>query len=192
MEPDESPSLSRWIPIALGLSVLWVAYLALFGPRVGSPDGLSPPHLVRTGLKSPAEYQWTLRDLDDKPVSFAQFQGKPVVLNLWATWCPPCRAEMPTFATLAADPRILAKGVTVVCVSTDESPATLRNYVAKQPWKMTILRATSVPPVFLTEGIPATFVIAPTGKIVATEFGPARWDDPAVVDFLEKVAAAPR
>ena len=52
---------------------------------------------------------------------------------------------------------------------------------------LTVLRADRVPDVFTTDGIPATFVIATDGKIVASEAGPAQWDDPTVVDFLEKL-----
>jgi len=189
MNSNNGPNGLRWVAIGLGLVVLWVAYLALFGPRTGSVDGLSVPNLVGTGLPAPADYSWPLRDLDDKPVDFAQFKSRPVVLNIWATGCPRCRAEMPALASLADDPRIKAKGVAVVCVSTDESADTLRQFVAGKSWGMTMLRATSIPSVFLTDGIPATFLIAPDGKVVASELGAARWDDPSVVSFLETMAA---
>ncbi len=192
MNSNNGPNKLRWVAIGLGLMVLWVAYLALFGPKTGSVNGLSVPGLVGTGLQAPADYAWPLRDLDDKPVDFAQFKGRPVVLNVWATWCPPCRAEMPALASLAANPRIKANGVAVVCVATDESADTLRQFVAGKSWGMTMLRATSIPSVFLTDGIPATFLIAPDGKVVASELGAARWDDPSVVGFLEKLAASPR
>ena len=188
MQPTSGPGLSRWIPIALGLAFVWVAYFALFGPRSGSVAGLSPPRLGDSGPPTPADFSWPLRDLDDKPVDFAQFQGRPILLNIWATWCPPCRAEMPAIAALAANPHIREKGVAVVCVATDETAEAVRGYLAGKDWKMTMLRATAIPPVFLTEGIPATFVIAPDGKIVAAELGAARWDDPSVVDFLTKLA----
>jgi len=192
MDPDFGRNLFRWAPIALGLAVVWFAYLTFFGPRVGSVDGLWPPTLRGTGLKEPADYSWKLRDLDDKPVDFAQFKGRTVVLNLWATWCPPCLAEMPALAALADNPRIKEKGVAIVCVSTDESPDALRRFMAKQSLPMTILRATALPSVFLTDGIPATFVIAPDGKVVASESGAARWDDPSVVSFLESLAPVPK
>ena len=143
-------------------------------------------------MKEPADYTWKLRDLDDKPVDFAQFKGRTVVLNLWATWCPPCLAEMPALATLAENPRIKEKGVAIVCVSTDEAPDALRRFMVKKSWPMTILRATALPSVFLTDGIPATFVIAPDGKVVAPELGAARRDYPSVVSFLENLAPAPK
>lgn len=76
----------------------------------------------------------------------------------------------------------------MVCVSTDESPEVLRRYVAGKPWPMTILRATGLTSAFLTDGIPATFILAPDGRIAAAETGAARWDDPSVVAFLTRLA----
>ena len=188
MDTNSGQSFFRWAPIALGLAVVWFAYLALFGPRSNSVNGLSPPNLQGTALKAPADYDWKLRDINDAPVDFAQFRGRPVLLNLWATWCPPCRAEMPSIAALADNPQIKAKGVAIVCVSTDESAETLRQFVTGKPWAMTMLRATAIPSVFATDGIPATFLIAPDGRVVASEIGAARWDDPSVISFLENLA----
>ena len=190
MDPDSGKNLFRYAPIVLGLAVIWVAYQAFFGPQSGSINGLTPPSLQGTGMKEPADFNWKLTDLDDKPVDFAEFKGRPILLNLWATWCPPCRAEMPALAALADNPRIKGKGIAVICVSTDESSATLRQFMDKKPWAMTMLRATALPAVFMTEGIPATFLIAPDGKIVVSELGAARWDDPSVVSFLENLATA--
>ena len=56
---------------------------------------------------------------------------------------------------------------------------------------MTVLHASTRPPVFQTEGIPATFIISPAGRIVAAEVGTTDWDRPDVVTFLEKTAAMP-
>lgn len=181
----------RYAMIGVGLAVLWVAYLALFGPSTAGPSGLTAPDLARANGRAPADFGWTLRDLDDKPVDFARFRGRPILLNLWATWCPPCRAEMPALASLADDPRIKAKDVAVICVS-EEPAATVRSYLAGRKWGMTMLRADAIPPIFATDGIPATFLIDPAGRVVASEVGAARWDDPSVVDFLEKLATPGR
>ena len=190
MEPRRDPDWIRWAILALGLGVVWMAYLVLFGPSIDSPGGLEPPQLVGTGSRIPVGFGWTLRDLDDKPVSFSRFQGRTVVVNLWATWCPPCRAEMPSLAVLAANPKLKEKGIEVVCISTDESPEVLRQFVARQKdWKMTMLRATDMIPAFLSDGIPATFILSPDGRVAASESGAARWDDASVVAFLENLAA---
>ena len=178
----------KWLAIGLALVFAWVAFLATRGQRQDS----DAPMLEGTGLVAPANFDWALRDLDDAPVDFAKFRGRPILLNLWATWCPPCVEEMPTFARLAANPQLKEKGVVVVCVSLDESPETLRRFVKGEDWGMTILRATSTPLVFQTEGIPATFLIAPDGRVVASQVGSAQWDHPSVVAFLEKLATPAR
>lgn len=176
----------RWVLWGVGLALLWVAFLALFGPDLGL--GAGPPVLVGTALNQPAPYDWTLRDLDGQPVELGQFRGRPIVVNLWATWCSPCLEEMPSLARLAEDQRIREKNVAVVCVSTDENPAAVRRYLDGKNWGMTVLRAEGLPGAFLTDGIPATFLIDPSGRIVAHHLGPADWDHPSVVDFLARLA----
>jgi thiol-disulfide isomerase/thioredoxin len=183
MANSTSKSDRSWWIIALVFVAFWVAYLTFFGPRNRRP-------LEESGIDLPAEYNWTLEDLNEQPVRFTRFKGKTVFLNIWATWCGPCVGEMPSIARLAENPRLRGKNVEFVCVSTDDSPEPVRRFVRDKDWAMTILRTQSLPPVFSTEGIPATFVIAPGGRIVAAEVGACDWDDPRVVDFLEKTAAS--
>src|SRR5262249_36945224 len=104
--------------------------------------------------------------------------------------CGPCRAEMPSIASLAENPRLKEKEIQFVCVSTDDSAETVRRYISDKHWPMTVLHARSLPPVFRTAGIPATFIISPTGKVVAAEIGASDWNRPDVVSFLEKAASA--
>lgn len=177
-----SPRKNRsWLYVFLAFVVLWFGYLAVFGPR-------RHPRLENSGMSEKAPYEWSLLDLDDKPVSFTSFRGKTVFLNIWATWCPPCRSEMPSIARLAADPRVQGKNIAFVCVSTDDDGQAVKSYLEGKDWPMTFLRAERLPATFMTEGIPATFIIDPEGKIVATEVGSAAWDEPPVVELLLKAA----
>jgi len=181
---DSTPRPDRsWLYIALAFLGFWIVYLAFFAPGRRQP-------LEDSGVDLPAAYDWSLQDLDEQPVKFTRYQGKTVFLNIWATWCPPCVREMPSIARLAENPRIKAKNIEFVCVSTDDSVETVRRYVSDKGWPMTVLHSQSLPPIFLTDGIPATFIIAPSGKIVATEIGANDWDSPDVVALLEKTAAA--
>lgn len=176
----------RWWLVGLGLMAAWVLFLHWFGPKGPSGDLLAP-QLQPTSPTARANYAWTLEDLDGKPVDFGRYKGRAVFLNIWATWCPPCRSEMPAIANLAANPRL--KGVAFVCASTDDDPAEVRRFVAEQKLKLPIFRATSLPLAFQTQGIPATFLIAPDGAIVAAQEGSAQWDAPPVVDLLERLAS---
>jgi thiol-disulfide isomerase/thioredoxin len=171
--------------IGLGFAVFWVLYLAFLGPR-------RPALLENPGISQPATYEWSLSDLNDRPVPFSRFKGKPVFLNIWATWCGPCVREMPSIARLAQEPRLQGKGIEFVCVSVDDSSDTVRRFLEGRSWSMAFLRADRLPSVFRTEGIPATFLIAPDGRIAAAVEGAAEWDVPEVVGFLEKLAASPR
>ncbi|MGP0067174.1 MAG: TlpA family protein disulfide reductase [Isosphaeraceae bacterium] len=167
---------------ALAFIIFWILYLIFLGPRISVGD------LERSGMRLPAAYDWTVRDLNDEPGQFSRFKGKTVFLNIWATWCGPCVMEMPSIARLAEDPRLQGKGIEFVCVSVDDSSDTVRRFLKDRSWRMTFLRAERLPGVFSTDGIPATFVIAPDGKIAAAQVGAEQWDNARVVAFLEKVS----
>jgi thiol-disulfide isomerase/thioredoxin len=187
--PPERSSTRTWLAIGLAATIAWVVFLATAGPIGG--DGRAPS-LEAPSPPAQAEFGWSLLDLDGSPVDFGKYRGKTIVLNLWATWCAPCLQEMPSIASLAADKRLKDREVVFLCVSVDRSAETLRRFVREKSWKMTVLRATSIPDIFTTEGIPATFLIGPDGRIAAAQVGAAKWDDPSVVDFLEKLARPAR
>jgi thiol-disulfide isomerase/thioredoxin len=171
-----------WLIIALVFLGFWVVYLTFFAPGNRRP-------LEGSGIDLPADYNWKLEDLDEQPVQFSRFKGKTVFLNIWATWCGPCVGEMPSIARLAENLRLKGKNIEFVCVSTDDSTDTVVRFVRDKHWPMTVLRAQSLPPVFLTEAIPATYIITPGGRVVAAEVGANDWDKAEVVAFLEKAAA---
>jgi thiol-disulfide isomerase/thioredoxin len=173
-----------WLYLAAGFVILWTLYLVFFGPR---RRGL----LENSGKSQPAAYDWSLLDLDDQPVSFSKFKGKAVFLNIWATWCGPCVGEMPSIAELAQDSRLRGKNIEFVCVSTDSSADVVRRFIQGRNWTMTFLRAEHFPIVFESDAIPTTFVIAPDGRIVASEVGASDWHEPQVVYLLEKLAVQP-
>ncbi len=180
---DTKPGPDRsWLIIALVFLGFWVVYLSFFAPRNRKP-------LENSAIDRPAEYNWKLEDLGEQPVPFSRFKGKTVFLNIWATWCPPCVREMPSIARLAENPRLKGKNIEFVCVATDDSTATVVQFLRDKSWPMTVLRSQSLPPVFQTEGIPATYIITPGGRIVAAEVGANDWDNAEVVAFLEKTAA---
>jgi thiol-disulfide isomerase/thioredoxin len=169
---------------ALGFLVFWFTYLTFFGPK-------RPARLENSGTSQPAEYDWTVLDLDDQPVAFSKFKGKTVFLNFWATWCPPCVGEMPSIDALARDPRWKGKSIEFLCISTDQDAQTVRSFLKGKDMGMTFLRVRNgkVPPVFQSEGIPTTFLIAADGRIAAIEVGSADWHEPRAVEFLDKLAS---
>jgi thiol-disulfide isomerase/thioredoxin len=120
----------------------------------------------------PANYDFKLKDLDGKDVPLASFKGKTVLLNFWATWCGPCKAEIPGFVELQAKYR---DQLTIIGYSVDDDAAKARAYA--QEYKINY-------PVLLGEGredvqdaygpiwgIPASFLISKDGKICKKHLG---------------------
>jgi thiol-disulfide isomerase/thioredoxin len=179
----DTGSARTWLAIAVTFVALWVLYLAFFGPRSPSPSREDP------GAGEQADYDWSFSDLQDRPETLARFKGKAVFLNIWATWCPPCVREMPSIARLAEDPRLAGKDIAFVCVSIDESTDEVRKFLEGKGWKMSFFRSQKIPRVFATDGIPATFIIAPDGRIASAQIGATEWDNPETIGLLEKLDA---
>ena len=101
--------------------------------------------------------------------SLAQWEGRWVILNVWATWCPPCRREMPALETVqrTAGP----DGVTVIALS-DEDPATVETYLAEHPLNLTIGTLQHMPKAMADIGTrPYSMLIAPDGRVVEKVVG---------------------
>ncbi|MDG3006460.1 TlpA family protein disulfide reductase [Paludisphaera mucosa] len=171
-----------WMLLAGVFASLWVAYLLVAGPR--RVDDLDAP-----GPGTAVDYEWSLQNLDGATVSFADFRGKALFVNVWATWCGPCIAEMPSIARLAAHPDLQDGKVAFVCIATDDEVQDVKRFVAGKGWPMTILHARALPPVFLTDGIPATFFVSPDGRLAYSRVGSSEWDAPEVVKKLRDMAA---
>lgn len=169
-------------------AVLPCAALALFLWRVsksvrgqGGEVELPPPP-IPTGA---FDYAWSVRALDGKEFALADTRGKVLFLNLWATWCGPCTAEMPAIQRLADAVR--DDGVVFLCIS-DEKPEVVRLFVEKEKLALPVyLRAGDVPAMFKTRGIPATFILKRNGEVAFQHVGSARWDDPVCVGFVKSL-----
>ena len=129
---------------------------------------------------------------DGKPVKLADFAGKVVILNFWATWCPPCRKEMPSLAKLATS--LKGQPVQVIPLSIDKAEATdkAKAFIAQnaplgfyQDAGMTYPFKFS-PPV---EGYPTTFLIDKTGRIRSIAPSDKEWDSPHIRKVIDKLVA---
>ena len=115
---------------------------------------------------------WTLKDLDGKPVSLSDFKGKVVILDIWATWCPPCRAEIPHFIELQNEWK--DKDVTVVGMSVDSTgPEDVAKFVKENGMNYPIVMADekTATDYGADQGIPFTIVIDKNGQVVARHLG---------------------
>ena len=121
------------------------------------------------------------------PSAALDYRGKVVLVNLWATWCPPCRAEMPFLQNLwekfKDDDR-----VRVLCIS-PETPAELLADPLSQSLKMPLyVFSTPIPPELEAESLPTTYIFDREGRVVFGHTGMARWDAPEIVAYLQALA----
>ncbi len=150
--------------------------------------GLSAPPFPAAAAVS-SDYGLGLESPDGTPFDTSSAHGKVVFLNYWATWCGPCRKEMPAIQRLYDKTRDL--GVVFLLVS-EERPEKIAEYLKTNSLTMPFYRATrSRPTAYQSEGIPATFILAPDGRIVFRHTGAARWDDDSTLAFLRDLAAVP-
>jgi thiol-disulfide isomerase/thioredoxin len=135
-----------------------------------------------------AAYDWTATALDGSTFSMDQLRGEVFVLNVWSTLCAPCVAELPTLDGLHEV--VKADGVRVLCVATDEDGDRVRRLVNEHGWRVPVLVLgdARLPPVFDSEWIPATYVVAADGRVVYQHAGAARWDHPRVISFLRELS----
>jgi thiol-disulfide isomerase/thioredoxin len=126
--------------------------------------------------------------------SFADFKDKVIVLNIWATWCVPCRREMPTLDRLEA--QLGGPDFQVVPVSIDRGGIdTIRKFYAEtavQKLPLYVDRSGQVLRAVGAIGLPTTLIINRNGQEVGRITGPAEWDSAEIVQFLRRLIAEPR
>jgi peroxiredoxin len=127
---------------------------------------------------------FSLEDLTGKQWSLADLRGKVVLVNFWATWCPPCRKEMPDMDALYR--RFRDQGLVVLAISDEEAPV-VRKFLDEHPYTFPILLdpGGTVKNAYLVQGIPNSFVYNREGRIVATGA-----DQRTERQFLEMLAKA--
>ena len=153
--------------------------------RMELGDRLKPPPLPVGRW----DFDMSAQDVKGNRRDFADFSGKVLVLNFWATWCGPCVAEMPSLSRLREATSDVE--VALACV-TREPVAKVRAFLDKREFDLPIyVLDGDVPECFKSRGIPATFVLDKKGTIVLRHFGAAAWDDESVVGFIRGLALAP-
>lgn len=160
--------MRRW-PVFLLLLLLTACY-----------GGSKPPH-----IGSPAP-DFTVQDSDRK-VTLSQFRGQIVVLNFWATWCPPCVDEMPSLVQMQQ--RMKSKGIVVLAVSIDEDEDAYHRFIKEHGVDLLTVRDINkqTPALYGTLKYPETYVIDRDGIVRRKFISSVDWGSPEVVDFLGKL-----
>lgn len=150
---------------------------------VGCYSGSRPP---RIGTNAP---DFTVQDADRK-VTLSQLQGQIVVLNFWATWCPPCVEEMPSL--IAMSQRMKDRGVTVVGVSIDVDGEAYHRFLKDHGVNFLTVRDPDQKSsrLYGTSGWPETYIIDRNGVVRRKFIGPVDWNSHEVSEFLSKLSQA--
>ena len=179
----------RTIWILIVGAVLGVGLVTLMVSENGDPPG---PVVV--GSTAP---DFSAFDLGGTSRSLNDYRGKVVLLNLWATWCAPCKAEMPSMQRLYE--LIQDEGFQVLAVSVDRPPADhdptnplggeLRAFAESFGLTFTILHDPSgdISATYQTVGLPGSFVVDREGIIVKKISGPMDWDEPENVQLIRSL-----
>lgn len=183
-----------WVAVIAG--VLTVATVALLAYRVVALGGLPPGDTIPDSLRvapqlSPEEAQaevdaiiaLTLDDLDGVPQSMAQWRGKILVVNYWASWCKPCVDEMPAFSRLHG--RYAAQGVQFVGIGIDEVD-NMRAFVNTTPVAYPLLvggKNAGETPGLQVKALPYTVVIGRDGRFASSRLG--RLDEATLEPLLK-------
>lgn len=166
--------LKRLAPILLPLWLMLVLMLVLVPARAQSnwkafstPGGQTPQALV-------------LHDLSGKQVDLGSLKSQVVLVNFWATWCEPCKEEMPSLDRMQQ--KFAARGLKVVGVNLAEGKPRIEQFLKTVPFSFPVLRDedSAVSKAWRVRMLPASFLVDRKGMLRYQLVGEADWDDPAV------------
>jgi thiol-disulfide isomerase/thioredoxin len=146
----------------------------------------SPSKIDEDERETLDNYNWNLTNLEGQPVNFKRSIGEVAVINLWATWCPPCIAEMPSFQKLYDQ---YGNKVHFYFVSTEDREK-LQQFLEKKNYDLPVYQPLSMAPTKLqSRSLPTTYVLSRDGKIVVSKKGSANWDDSGFKELLDQLLA---
>ena len=179
--PEIKKEKKRFNPTLIVLAMLglgFIIFVVMAPPgRMGGP----PP----VGSQAPA---FELKDLDDKPWSLESLRGKVVLINFWATWCPPCKEEMPSLSELFIRNRD-SDDFQMLTILYQDAPDNARKYFAENGFEMPVLidPRGKVSKRYGLAGVPETYVIDKNGVVKKHFIGPIDFTSDDARDYIEKL-----
>ena len=170
-----NPASLRWLTLAILLlsSVFSVSY--------GARESLT---LVKG---KPPALDFSLPDMDGEMHKLSDFRGKTVIVNFWATWCPPCRAELPSMNR--AWSQIKNDNVVMIAVNVGEDEDTIFSFMGDYPIDFLMLmdQDSKVTESWPVKGLPTTYVVDPQGRLVYRAIGSREWDSKKMLDKVRQL-----
>lgn len=195
IKPPEERLLMKLVRLFMVLSLL-----ALLACERQTESGATPEAVVksgqdiaaaeapRIGFKAP---NFTLKDLNGRTVSLASLRGRVVMVNFWATWCGPCKVEMPSMNSLYND--LKGMDFELLAISSDvQGEKVVRPFVTQGRFTFPVLIDSSfrVNGDYGITGIPTTFVVDKDGVITHKILGPRDWDSPEARDLIKRIMSS--
>lgn len=136
-------------------------------------------------IATKADFTLKLRDEKGHIISMEEFKGKVIFLNFWATWCPPCVAEMPSINKLHES---MGNEVAFVMLSMDKDFQTAIDFNKRKGYNLPIFAlASNLPAMYRSSAIPTTYIIDANGNLALTHKGMADYSDQKFKDFLKSL-----
>ncbi len=199
---SETETHTRRSPVALmigiGLLVLGGGIFWSLSDQIGPSDTPTATSTeasdTQYGLEGQMAPAFTLKNLQGESVSLSDYKGKVVFLNFWATWCEPCKEEMPAMQRLRQ--KLDGKPFEILAVSLDKDPTQAvpafvnktglnLNFPVLQDSNQELAKNS-----YRTTGVPESFLIDANGKVVKHVIGSFEWDSPQITQFFEELIAS--
>jgi peroxiredoxin len=172
---------------------LFLLLLAMLSNAVMSPPAVAddPDVALHEVPGRPQAPDFSLRDSDGAEHRLSDYRGRVVIVNFWATWCPPCREEMPSMQR--AWPAFQEKDIAMLAINVGEDADTVFEFTAYYPVEFPLLldEDSAVIKAWPVRGLPTTFVVDPQGRIVFRAIGARKWDDPALLETIGALRKRP-
>ncbi|MFD2519190.1 TlpA family protein disulfide reductase [Salinimicrobium flavum] len=151
-----------------------------------NPDVEEKAEIAEANINPNADFNLQLINSEGERVNMADFRGKVIFFNVWATWCPPCVAEMPGINELYKD--VKDQNVEFIMLSVDQDFDKAIDFNERKGYEFEVYRAASpMPQMYTSRSIPTTYVIDANGKLAMTHRGMGDYDTKKFRDFLQKL-----
>lgn len=153
--------------------------------------GMRPPEATQklNEMEQTGVPDFTLPDLEGKPVSVSQFRGKILLINIWATWCSPCVKEIPSLKGLVEH----FKGeVQILAISQDKNLEDITSFLRAfgglpEHFKVVWDKDKAMKKIFGTEALPETYIVSRDGQIVRKIAGDTVWNDAMALEYFKQL-----
>ena len=136
---------------------------------------------------NPDAPEFNLEDQDGKFLKMSDFKGKVVIVNFWATWCPPCRKEMPSMQR--AWEVLQKEGIAMLAINVGEDSDQIFSFTAEYPVEFPLImdKDSNVARQWRVRGLPTTYIVNPAGKIVYQAIGDREWDSDEIMNQIRRL-----